>query len=309
MDIHLADGSAFKIFEQVEIDAPVVFTTAYDEYALQAFQVSSIDYLLKPVTLASLERALNKLRLFDTEERLAHIRQTNRTIQSRHTIKSLLIMLADKFYPLAVEEILYFYTANEKVTAYTSDGKQHPVDRTLGALGEQLDERLFSRANRQFIISRNAIKDIDLWFGSRLSVNLTLPVPERIIISKAKTPIFKKWILRKRNNVFSPSRKAIHRPDYTTNRRLTFLYRTFLLFRGTTNKGKNTMLKCITFDGDASTLNTLMGYFEKLDKALADVHQVLSKEQTERPIFVREGSKIIRLRREEILFLEDTAIM
>ena len=109
MDIHLADGSAFKIFEQVEIDAPVVFTTAYDEYALQAFQVSSIDYLLKPVTLASLERALNKLRLFDTEERLAHIRQTNRTIQSRHTIKSLLIMLADKFYPLPVEEILYFY--------------------------------------------------------------------------------------------------------------------------------------------------------------------------------------------------------
>ena len=185
MDIHLADGSAFKIFEQVEIDAPVVFTTAYDEYALQAFQVSSIDYLLKPVTLASLERALNKLRLFDTEERLAHIRQTNRTIQSRHTIKSLLIMLADKFY-----------TANEKVTAYTSDGKQHPVDRTLDALGEQLDERLFFRANRQFIISRNAIKDIDLWFGSRLSVNLTLPVPERIIISKTKTPIFKKWILR-----------------------------------------------------------------------------------------------------------------
>ena len=160
MDIHLADGSAFKIFEQVEIDAPVVFTTAYDEYALQAFQVSSIDYLLKPVTLASLERALNKLRL-------AHIRQTNRTIQSRHTIKSLLIMLADKFYPLAVEEILYFYTANEKVTAYTSDGKQHPVDRTLDALGEQLDERLFFRANRQFIISRNAIKDIDLWFAVR----------------------------------------------------------------------------------------------------------------------------------------------
>ena len=180
MDIHLADGSAFKIFEQVEIDAPVVFTTAYDEYALQAFQVSSIDYLLKPVTLASLERALNKLRLFDTEERLAHIRQTNRTIQSRHTIKS----------------FLYFYTANEKVTAYTFDGKQHPVDRTLDALGEQLDERLFFRANRQFIISRNAIKDIDLWFGSRLSVNLTLPVPERIIISKTKTPVFKKWILR-----------------------------------------------------------------------------------------------------------------
>lgn len=195
MDIHLADGSAFKIFEQVEIGSPVVFTTAYDEYALQAFQVSSIDYLLKPVTQTSLERALNKLRLFDPEERKAHIQNTNSTIQNRHTVKSLLIMLADKFYPLPVEDILYFYTSNEKVTAYTSDGKAHPVDRTLDTLNEQLDEKIFFRANRQFIISRKAIKDIDLWFGSRLSVNLTLPVPERIIISKTKTPVFKKWIL------------------------------------------------------------------------------------------------------------------
>lgn len=196
MDIHLADGSAFRIFEQVDIEAPVIFTTAYDEYALQAFQVSSIDYLLKPITPALLERALNKLRLFDPEERLAHIRHTNQTIQTRHTVKSLLIMLADKFYPLTVEEILYFYTANEKVTAYTADGRQHPVDRTLDTLGEQLDEGLFFRANRQFIISRRAIKDIDLWFGNRLSVNLIVPVPERIIISKTKTPVFKKWILK-----------------------------------------------------------------------------------------------------------------
>lgn len=195
MDIHLADGSAFKIFEQVDIEAPVIFTTAYDEYALQAFQVSSIDYLLKPVTLASLERALGKLRRFGPEERLEHIRQTNSTIQRRHTIKSLLVMLADKFYPLPVEDILFFYTANEKITAYTSDGKRHPVDRTLDTLSEQLDTNCFFRANRQFIISRKAIRDIDLWFGNRLSVNLTIPVPERIIISKTKTPIFKKWIL------------------------------------------------------------------------------------------------------------------
>lgn len=195
MDIHLADGSAFKIFEQVDIKAPVIFTTAYDEYALQAFQVSSIDYLLKPVTLVSLERALGKLRRFGSEERLEHIRQTNDTIQRRHPIKSLLVMLADKFYPLPVEDILFFYTANEKITAYTSDGKRHPVDRTLDTLSEQLDTDCFFRANRQFIISRKAIRDIDLWFGNRLSVNLTLPVPERIIISKTKTPIFKKWIL------------------------------------------------------------------------------------------------------------------
>jgi len=195
MDIHLADGLAFKIFELVEINAPVIFTTAYDEYALQAFQVSSIDYLLKPVTQTSLERALRKLYLFSPEERDEHIKQTNSTFQPNRMIRSLLVMLPDKFYPLPTENILYFYTANEKVTAYTSDGRQHPIDRTLDTLSEQLDGQQFFRANRQFIIARKAIKDIDLWFGSRLSVNLTVQVPERIIISKTKTPMFKKWIL------------------------------------------------------------------------------------------------------------------
>lgn len=195
MDIHLADGLAFQIFEEVEINAPVIFTTAYDEYALQAFQVSSIDYLLKPITLSSLERALNKLKLFNTEERQAHILRTNRMIRSRQPLKSLLIQLADKFYPLQVNEVSFFYTANEKVTAYTADGKKHPVDRTLDTLGEQLDEQSFFRANRQFIISRKAIKDVELWFGSRLSVNLRQEAPEKIIISKTKTPVFKKWIL------------------------------------------------------------------------------------------------------------------
>ena len=194
MDIHLADGSAFSIFEQVDILSPVIFTTAYDSYALQAFQVNSIDYLLKPITPVSLARALEKMRRFTSEERLNHIQQTNTSIRTRHQLKNLLIMRADKFYPLPVDEVLFFYTINEKVTAYTADGKVHPVDRTLDALGEQLDESTFFRANRQFIVARKAIRDIDLWFGSRLSVNLHIPVPERIIISKTKTPLFKRWV-------------------------------------------------------------------------------------------------------------------
>ena len=105
-------------------------------------------------------------------------------------------MLADKFYPLSIDDIYYFYTVREKVTAYTFDGKKHPVDRTLDTLGEQLDQRFFFRANRQFIISRKSIRDVNLWLGNRLSVNLLLPVPERIIISKVKTPIFKKWLMQ-----------------------------------------------------------------------------------------------------------------
>lgn len=196
MDIHLADGNSFKIFEQVDVNCPVIFTTAYDEYALEAFKVCSIDYLLKPITLDSLERALNKLKRFEPEERLARVDRTRTMLQGGGKLKSLLIMLPDKFYPLPVEDIFYFYTSNEKVSAFTGDGKKHPVGRTLDALSEQLDEHSFFRANRQFIISRRSIKDIDLWFGSRLSVNLTLPIPERIIISKSKSPVFKKWILK-----------------------------------------------------------------------------------------------------------------
>ena len=129
------------------------------------------------------------------EEFTKHILLTNQIIQNRHIVKSLLIQLPDKFYPLPVETVYFFYTAQEKVTAYTADGRQHPVDRTLDQLGEQLDTHGFFRANRQFIIARKAIKDVSLWFGSRLSVNLLLPVPERIVISKNKTPLFKKWIL------------------------------------------------------------------------------------------------------------------
>lgn len=196
MDIHLADGLAFKIFEKVEIASPVVFTTAYDEYALQAFQVSSIDYLLKPVTLNSLEHALKKFLLFNPMEREEHIQRTNTAIKNRNEVKKLLIMLADKFYPLPVDDVYYFYTIQEKVTAYTFDGKKHPVDQTLDALDEQLENRLFFRANRQFIISRKSIRDIDIWSGKRLSVNLLLPVPERIIISKVKAPLFKKWLMQ-----------------------------------------------------------------------------------------------------------------
>ena len=176
--------------------APVVFTTAYDEYALEAFRVSSIDYLLKPVTLSSLEHALNKFFLFNPAEREEHIQRTNSAIKNRCEVRKLLIMLADKFYPLSIDDIYYFYTSREKVTAYTFDGKKHPVDRTLDTLGEQLDQRFFFRANRQFIISRKSIRDVNLWLGNRLSVNLLLPVPERIIISKVKTPIFKKWLMQ-----------------------------------------------------------------------------------------------------------------
>ena len=195
MDIMLSDGIAFSIFEQVDIHAPVIFTTAYDEYALQAFQVVSIDYLLKPLTMSAVEKALKKFQYLNSDERQIHISETNNLIRSRSTLKYLLIVQPHKFYPLSVEEISFIYTFNEKVSVYTKDGKSHPIDRNLDALNDQLDGNNFFRVNRQFIISRKAIKDVDMWHGSRLSVNLFIPTPERIVISKNKSPIFKKWLM------------------------------------------------------------------------------------------------------------------
>ena len=143
LDIQMPELNGMEFSRILKTDTRIIFTTAFSQYALDSYKVNALDYLLKPIALTSLERALGKLRLFSPEERLAHIRRTNDTIQGRHVIKSLLIMLTDKFYPLQVEDILYFYTMNEKVTAYTSDGKLHPVDRTLDALGDQLDEKHF----------------------------------------------------------------------------------------------------------------------------------------------------------------------
>lgn len=193
MDIHLADGNAFRIFDSVEISTPVIFTTAYDQYALDAFRVSGIDYILKPIKQEELERAIAKFTTLTTSARKEYTERTTEMIERSRT-KTILARVKDKIIPISEEEIAFFYTSDERVTLTTLDGKSYPVEGTLEALyGEYCGEQFF-RANRQFIISRRAIKDISVWFGSRLALNLTVDTPERIIISKARTSEFKSWL-------------------------------------------------------------------------------------------------------------------
>lgn len=196
MDIHLADGDSFRIFKSVDITIPIIFTTAYDEYALEAFKVNSIDYLLKPFKEEDLQRALDKLqRLTATERDESHERVTKMVADSHNdALQTLLVRYKDKIIPVAMEDVAFFYTYAERVTLTTLDGKTFPVDKTLETLTQQLDTEKFYRANRQFIISRRAVKDIAVWFGSRLALNLTIEAPERIIISKARVPEFKRWL-------------------------------------------------------------------------------------------------------------------
>lgn len=196
MDIHLADGESFRIFDSVQIDAPIIFTTAYDEYALQAFKVNSIDYLLKPIKAEDLQHAIDKFARLTRSERTDYKDRVDEMIEKakQDSQRVFLVHYKDKIIPLYIDRIAYFYTSNEKVSAFTHTGERYVVDRTLEMLQSQLPEYEFFRANRQFIISRKAVKDITVWFGSRLSLNLTVETPERIIISKTRVPEFKQWL-------------------------------------------------------------------------------------------------------------------
>lgn len=198
MDIHLADGNAFKIFERTDITCPIVFTTAYDQYALEAFRVNSIDYLLKPIKSDDLRRAITKFERLSGAERSDYTSKVSRMAQS-HSEQSnaqlnFLIHIKDKIVPLSTEDIAFFYTSQERVSVYTNSGDNYPMVGSLETIMSRLPEFEFFRANRQYIISRKAINDISVWFGSRLSVNLSVAIPEKIIISKARVPEFKAWL-------------------------------------------------------------------------------------------------------------------
>ncbi|WP_068688690.1 LytR/AlgR family response regulator transcription factor [Culturomica massiliensis] len=201
MDIHLADGSAFEIFRHIEIACPVIFTTAYDEYALKAFKVNSVDYLLKPIGAEDVRNALKKLELFRTAtgepESGEDIQGLIRMLRRQESYKThfLVPQKGDKLLPLSVESVYYFYINEGIVKAVTMEGKEYPVSHTLDEIADSLNPIRFFRVNRQYLIARKAIKDIDLWFNGRLSVNLIVPVPEKILISRVRVAEFKEWFV------------------------------------------------------------------------------------------------------------------
>ena len=195
MDIHLADGSSFAIFEKVDISCPIIFTTAYDEYALKAFEVNSIDYLLKPINKGDLERALNKYKSFTasaSKSSLEGLLEQMGGLKKKYK-NCFLIPERDKLIPLATSNIAYIFIDTKTVKAIALDGHNYYLNQTLDEIMAQLDPEVFFRANRQFIISRHAVKDLSVWFGNKLAINLIVPVPEKIIVSKARVGEFKAW--------------------------------------------------------------------------------------------------------------------
>jgi len=199
-DIRLADGNSFEIFEKTKIDFPVIFTTAYDVYALKAFKVNSIDYLLKPIDKKSLIAALHKYRTvwkredtFDSELLLKTIQNLKLSEKKKYK-KSFLVYIKDQILPVSVNDIAYFFLENELVYCLTYKNEKFIIDQTLDKISSQTNPEGFYRANRQCIISRKAVKTVSQHFNRKLKLHLSPSPKEDVFISKTKAAIFKKWL-------------------------------------------------------------------------------------------------------------------
>lgn len=200
LDIQLSDGICFSIFEQVKVDAMIVFTTAYDEYAIRAFDVNSIDYLLKPIKETKLENAIIKFENWHQNEAQSpekldydELRQVILKGEKKYRTK-ILVNSAAYFYKINVDEVAYFYTEQKICFAVGFDRKEHIVDFTIEKLESQLNPEQFFRANRGIIINAEAIHNFESYFGSKLFVRLIKPLDKEVIISRLKATEFKIWM-------------------------------------------------------------------------------------------------------------------
>lgn len=197
MDIHLADGHSFEVFNEVQVTAPVIFVTAYDQYALDAFKVNSIDYLLKPVKKDDLNRAMEKFKLLtalSTNQVQALLKQINPTSTSKELQKRIIIRYGDTIKMVEINDVAYFYTEDKINFLCTKDNLRYPIDQNLDELEAITDETIFFRINRQFIVNIGAIDKMLAWSKSRVKIVLKPACEHEIIVSTERSPHFKEWL-------------------------------------------------------------------------------------------------------------------
>ncbi len=196
MDINLSDGNAFKIFEQVDIKVPIIFTTAYHEYALRAFEQHSIDYLLKPISREKVHKSLAKLKALQSS-----------SIQGGETLKTLVDMMQEQAKPkrfmvqigskikvVEAKEVAYFVFHSKITFLCTIAGKRYPIDSSLKQLGQSLPIGDFFRVNRQYLLNRQAIEELHYYSPTRVKVQLQPKTEGEIIVAREKLGLFKKWL-------------------------------------------------------------------------------------------------------------------
>lgn len=200
LDIHLSDGLSFEIFKQVTVKCPVIFCTAYDQYALDAFQLHSIDYLLKPIPYDKLYNSLEKMKdirqSFTTaanpiqmNDIVNMIKKGETSYKSRFMVKS-----GAKIKAIKTDDIAYFYSHNKLSLLVTRQGEKFPIDYSLDELIHMLNPGFFFHVNRKLIIHIDAAKEIHPYFKGRLKLILHPPIEEEVIVSGQKTPAFKDWL-------------------------------------------------------------------------------------------------------------------
>ncbi|MEM9025230.1 MAG: LytTR family DNA-binding domain-containing protein, partial [Bacteroidota bacterium] len=199
MDIQLSDGLSFEIFSEIQVKCPVIFTTAYDQYAIRAFEVNSIDYLLKPIEPEKLQAALAKLDAWNRPaaaavalkpEQLEALLQLHpKAYKSRFVAK-----VGDRFKRIAAEEVAFFFAEDDVVFIMHQSGKKWTVNYSLQELEALLDPRVFHRINRKFIVHIDAIEEVHKYFNSRLLLKLQPAVEEQVLISRARVPVFMEWM-------------------------------------------------------------------------------------------------------------------
>lgn len=200
-DIQLGDGLSFEVFKAAGVQCPIVFTTAFDQYAIQAFEVNSVDYLLKPVQREKIEASLNKYKAkkeawipgdkIDLESLLSAINEARQNYKSRFLVK-----LGNKIHAVKTEQVAYFIS-DQKLTFLTDrDGHKYPLDHSLEEIMQQVNPESFFRVNRKYIIHLDAVTEINPYFKGRLKLNLQPAAEEDIIVSAEKTPLFKSWLDR-----------------------------------------------------------------------------------------------------------------
>lgn len=199
LDVQLSDGICFSIFEQVEVNSHIIFTTAFDNYAIQAFKVNSIDYLLKPVKESELEQAIEKLekiRQPATQKSTADYAEILQSVLTgnKQYRKRFMISAGNRYFKLDTSEIACFVSENKVTSAITFKGENHVVDFTLDRLEEELDPELYFRADRKTIVHIDLIARFEDYFGNKLIVKLKSPVNSKITVSRLKASAFKVWV-------------------------------------------------------------------------------------------------------------------
>ena len=210
LDIHLADGLSFELFEKAEVRCPVIFTTAYDQYALQAFKVNSVDYLLKPIDEVELAAALRKLHerrapaaapapAFDPALLAQLVRQMQQAAGPAVSYKTqFVVRVGEHLKVVPVEQVAYFFSLEKATLLHTTEGRKFVVDYTMDQLETLLDPARFFRLNRAYLAQQTAIQDIIHYTNSRLQTVLRPAAPEgeTVLVSREKVSVFKSWLDR-----------------------------------------------------------------------------------------------------------------